>query len=219
MFLSVVLDYPGSVVKLARVTGSEILEAIFMLCVCVCLCVLLISMEEYWEAHERIKTLEPLLFCLLVPELTPGWASSSHSSALTSPCDDKIPTQGIQAIHLLHVAEAFTSGVGIDRMMLDLDKFVSDFVYLPPHLNPSELYSYYKTNWLKEIRFMVLTKCYVQSCAHTHFSNSTILCNFNPITYQWHYLRLKHSYCLFANHVSEEIHQFHFLLVKSLNST
>lgn len=38
MFLSVVLDYPGSVVKLARVTGSEILEAIFMLCVCVFVC-------------------------------------------------------------------------------------------------------------------------------------------------------------------------------------
>lgn len=62
-------------------------------------------------------------------------------------------------MHLLHVAEAFTSGADIDIIMLDLGKFISDFVYLPPCLNPSELYSSNEANWLKEIRFMVLTKC------------------------------------------------------------
>lgn len=78
-------------VKLARVTGSEALEAIFMLCVCVCA-------HQYGRllAHEKIKTLEILIFyCWLEPELNPCRAASSHSSALISPSDDKIHTQGI----------------------------------------------------------------------------------------------------------------------------
>ena len=86
MFLSEFLDYPESVVKLARVTGSEVLEAIFMLCACVC-------GHQYGRllAHERIKTLEILFFCCwLEPELNPRRAASSHSCALVSPGDDKI---------------------------------------------------------------------------------------------------------------------------------
>lgn len=55
MFLSEFLDYPESVVKLARDTGSEVLEAIFMLSVCVC--------APIWKTYLLIRVLKLWRFC------------------------------------------------------------------------------------------------------------------------------------------------------------
>jgi len=92
MFLSEFLDYPESVVKLARVTGSEVLR-IFLCSVCMCVCV---HLHGRLLSHETIRTVEILFFrCWLEPELNPCRAASSHSSARISPSDDRSHTQGI----------------------------------------------------------------------------------------------------------------------------
>lgn len=52
MFLSEFLDNPESVVKLARVTGSEALEAIFMVVYVYEYVHVCINMKDYWVMRE-----------------------------------------------------------------------------------------------------------------------------------------------------------------------
>lgn len=52
MFLSEFLDNPESVVKLARVTGSEALEAIFMVVYAYEYVHVSINMKDYWVMRE-----------------------------------------------------------------------------------------------------------------------------------------------------------------------
>lgn len=167
MFLSEFLDYPESVVKLARVTGSEALEAIFMLCVCVCACACLcINMEGYWLMRE----LKLWRFCFSVADYSLSWTPAEQPAALF--CSHL--SQWWQDSYTGDWNNAFTACLGsiyFLSMYWQNDArsvLIYSWFYLSHCLNPPELYSYYEINWLKEIRLMVLTKHYIRLYAYTH---------------------------------------------------
>lgn len=197
MFLSVLLDYPQSVVKLARVTGSEILEAIFMLHVCLCVCVhnqhgrLL---RSSWENQNP----GDFAFLLLSGAWTEPWQGIQQPlfcSHLSPWWQDLYPGDLTNAFAACCWSIYFWSRYWQnDVRPVQIYKWFCIFASLPQSsrtlfLIMKQIGSKKSSLWFSLNVMYSPVHIYI----HTHFSNSTTLCNFNPITYQQYYLCLKHS--------------------------